>query len=263
MASDGWDPAQYNRFRDERRQPFYDLLSLIEPVGGSRAVDLGCGTGELTVLLHRHLGAIETIGIDRSAAMLADSGRLAGDGLRFELRDIDAFPQPDGDDGTFDVIAANASFHWVDDQPALLTRVTTALRPGGQLAFQVPANFDHPSHTVAASVAAEQPFADALAAADLHPRSVLSPERYATALYQLGFAEQIVRLQVYGHRLGSTTDVVEWVKATLLTPYRENLDPGSYQEFLARYQARLIEVLGEQRPYFYPFKRILCWCRLS
>ena len=37
---------------------------------GARVVDLGCGTGELTVRLHHHVGAVETVGIDRSAEML-------------------------------------------------------------------------------------------------------------------------------------------------------------------------------------------------
>jgi trans-aconitate 2-methyltransferase len=26
-----WDPTQYDRFRDERRQPFYDLMGMVEP----------------------------------------------------------------------------------------------------------------------------------------------------------------------------------------------------------------------------------------
>jgi trans-aconitate 2-methyltransferase len=261
---DAWDPRQYDRFRDQRRQPFFDLLDLLRPIAGGRAVDLGCGTGELTAALHRRLGARETIGIDRSAAMLADCQQWAGDGTRFERRDIADFPAPDGGDGTFDVIAANASFQWVDDHVALLARLRGALAPGGQLAFQVPANFDHPSHTLATSLAAEAPYAAALAGnATSRGREVLAPEAYAAVLHQLGFDEQVVRLQVYGHLLDSTEDVVEWVKGTTLTPYREHLDEPVYEEFVATYRTRLIAALGAQHPYFYPFKRILCWARLG
>jgi trans-aconitate 2-methyltransferase len=35
-----------------------------------------------------------------------------------------------------------------------------------------------------------------------------------------------------------------------------------YQEFVVRYRARLNAALGDRRPYFYPFKRILLWGRL-
>jgi trans-aconitate 2-methyltransferase len=264
MSADSWDPAQYDRFARERRQPFFDLLSLLAPTPGGRVIDLGCGTGELTLALHDHLQAGETLGIDRSAAMLSESGRLAGGGVSFAERDIATFPNPDGSDGEFDVIAANASLHWLDDQVGLLRRLATALRPGGQLAFQVPANFDHVSHVVAASVAQEEPFAAALdAGPEVHQPAVLPPEEYAGILFQLGFCEQSVRLQVYGHVLESSEDVVEWVKGAMLTRYRERLDGPMYEEFVERYRTRLLEALGDQHPYFYPFKRILCWGRVN
>ena len=72
-SSPDWNPAQYERFRDERARPFFDLLDLVQPRPELRVVDLGCGTGELTRELHEQLSARETIGIDNSPAMLAKS----------------------------------------------------------------------------------------------------------------------------------------------------------------------------------------------
>jgi trans-aconitate 2-methyltransferase len=189
--------------------------------------------------------------------MLADAGRVPQAGVSFRRGDIADFPSPR--DRPYDVIAANASLHWVGDHPALMTRLAAALAEHGQLAFQVPANFDHPSHTVAREVAAEDRFACALAGT--RHGGVLTPEAYATTLFALGFAHQHVRLQVFGHVLPASEDVVEWVKGSLLTPYRERLEPPMYEEFLTRYRARLLARIGDQRPYFYPFKRILCWAR--
>ena len=62
--SSAWDPNQYERFKAERAQPFYDLVSLVEREPGMRVIDLGCGTGQLTAWLHSELGASETLGID-------------------------------------------------------------------------------------------------------------------------------------------------------------------------------------------------------
>src|SRR5947199_156210 len=53
---DRWNPEQYERYRDERSQPFFDLLALVEACPAMRVVDLGCGTGELTRVLHQELG---------------------------------------------------------------------------------------------------------------------------------------------------------------------------------------------------------------
>jgi trans-aconitate 2-methyltransferase len=134
------------------------------------------------------------------------------------------------------------------------------LAPRGELAVQVPANFDHVSHTLAADIAGEEPFATAI---DGYIRvfSVLPPEDYATLLFDLGFVAQTVRLQVYGHVLESPDAVVEWVRGTLLTDYESRMPQPLYEEFVARYRARLSAALGDQRPYFYPFKRILLWGR--
>lgn len=263
MAADSWDPAQYQRFQSERRQPFTDLLSLLRPVPGGRVVDLGCGTGELTAALHRHLEAAETLGIDRSESMLAQSDAWAGEGVSFERREIADFAAADADDRAFDVIAANASLQWVPGHLEILPRLKTRLRAAGQLAFQVPANADHPSHAVARALAREEPFATALAGrpgAEQDP--IPPPEDYAVALHRMGFAEQVVRLQVYGHVLRSSGDVVEWVKGTLLTMYRDRLDDDTYAAFMERYRSRLLAELGDIRPYFYPFKRTLCWACL-
>jgi len=259
---DGWSPEQYERFRSERQQPFDDLLTLCHPVEGGRIVDLGCGTGLLTKILHEEMGAEETVGIDSSAAMLARAQSSFGDvpGLSFAQGDIATWL----DEG-LDLVFANASLQWIDDHLNLLARMRTALREDGQLAFQVPANYRHPSHVLAHAVANESPFMDALYGdvPEDRGRFVLSPELYADLLYELGAKDQVVRMEVYGHELESTGEVVEWVMGTLLTPYRKRLSPELFDEFVERYRERLNEELGEREPYFYGFRRILCWARFS
>jgi trans-aconitate 2-methyltransferase len=256
-AVDTWDPGQYQRFAAERAAPFSDLLSLVRPVPGGRVVDLGCGSGELTARLHRRLEAAETLGLDSSPAMLERAVAVAGDGLRFELGDIADFTE-----GGWDVIFSNAALHWLPDQAELLARLVAGLNPGGQLAVQMPANHDHPSHVVAAEVAGVEPFRTALAG--YRRRSpVQPPEWYAELLDRLGLADQHVRLQVYLHRLAARDEVVEWVKGTLLTDYEARMPPALFQQFLATYRERLLPRLDDSRPYRYPFKRLLFWARAA
>jgi trans-aconitate 2-methyltransferase len=259
---EGWNPDQYERFHAERRQPFDDLVGLCAPVPGGKIVDLGCGTGNLTADLHVRLQAAETVGVDSSESMLERAKENHGDvpGLSFVAGSIERWLGHD-----LDLVFANASLQWVDDHLNLLARMRTALTHGGQLAFQVPANFRHPSHALALQVANEAPFIDAL---DEDPpvdrgRYVLTPEIYADLLYELGATKQVVRMQVYGHELDSTADVVEWVMGTLLTPYRTRLSPELFTAFVDRYRERLLEELGDREPYFYGFRRILCWALFS
>ena len=243
-----WSPAQYQRFAEERKQPFLDLVALLERRPRMRVVDLGCGTGELTRELHQTLDATETLGIDDSETMLLKSGHFEGKMLRFERGSVEAFVT----DQPYDLIFSNAALHWVPAHEQLLVRLTNFLAADGQLAIQMPSNDSHPSHRVAAEVAADFGVA-------ARPAHVLEPERYAELLHRLGYKQQHVRLQVYGHALPSTEDVVEWVRGALLTHYEALLTPEKFADFLGEYRTRLMQVLGSERPFFYTYKRILLW----
>jgi trans-aconitate 2-methyltransferase len=258
LSTDTWDPSQYARFSDERSAPFFDLLTLVEPCRGGRVVDLGCGTGELTRALHERTGASATLGIDSSEAMLARSKQYSGGGLSFELEDIADWEPTE----SVDLVFSNAALHWVDDHHQLFARLTAALRSGGQLAVQMPANHDHASHLVAERVASEEPFREALGGY-IRRSPVLLPETYAVVLDRLGYEAQHVRVHVYLHVLAEPGAVVEWVKGTLLTDYKRRLPDSLYEEFLARYRELLLTELGEDRPFRFTFKRLLLWGRLA
>jgi trans-aconitate 2-methyltransferase len=249
---DVWDPQQYERFREERAQPFHDLLALVEARPGMRVADLGCGTGDVTLTLHRRLLARETVGVDNSAAMLAKAPREPG--LRFVQEEIERFAPPE----PFDLIFSNAALHWVSDHGALLTRLTAALAPGGQLAVQMPANDEHPSHATAHELARSQEFRRLLGGFERRP-PLMEPARYAAWLHTLGYARQRVYLQVYGHLLERREQVIEWVRGTLLTDYQKRLQPADFERFLQRYRELLLPQLAEERPFFYTYPRLFLW----
>ncbi len=253
---DSWNPAQYDRFKAERQRPFFDLVEMIEARSGMHVVDLGCGTGELTAALHKRLRAAHTLGIDRSAAMLAKASPRGTTDLAFEQRDIgNQLPR-----AAYELVISNAALHWVPDHEKLLERLTSSLRPEGQLAVQVPANHTEATHRVAAQVAACDPFRSAMDGY-VAPVHVLPPPDYARLLHALGYVRQRVELRVYGHILESRDAVVEWVKGTTLTVYRDRLSDQLYEHFLEEYRGRLFDQLADQRPYFFPFSRILMWAR--
>ena len=258
--TDTWDPAQYDKFQREREQPFFDLLGLVQPQTGMRVLDLGCGTGALTRTLHEQLAASETVGVDRSEKMLAPArAQPQPAALIFEVGTIESLlAQPSS--SRWDLIFSNAALHWVDRHEQLLPRLADALAPGGQLAFQVPAQHDTITHTVAQELTSIQPFASAFGGWR-RSQPVLPPEAYARLLYRSGFRDPKVQLIVYPHVLASREDVVEWVKGTLLTEYKRRLPDQTYDRFVDEYRRRLLAQLEDARPYFFPFKRILCWGR--
>jgi trans-aconitate 2-methyltransferase len=255
-VADAWRPAQYERFRAERTQPFWDLASLVDARPGMRIVDLGCGTGELTAQLHQKLEASETVGVDSSAAMLAKAPQAPG--LRFQQQDIAEFHAA----GAFDLVFSNAALHSVPDHAGLMQRLTAAMAPGGQLAVQMPMTDESVTHRTAYELARTPEFRRLLGG--YQRRTPLpEPSRYAAWLHHLGYVRQHVRVVVYSHLLDSRDEVVEWVRGAMLTEYQKRLPAADWERFLARYRQMLIPQLEDERPYFYTNPRILFWGALS
>ena len=260
MATADWDPDQYERFKAQRAQPFWDLLALVHPGAIDRAADLGCGTGELTIAAAERLGVARMVGIDNSQAMLDRAAARGRVEVEFQFGDIARWTSA----GDHDLVLANAALQWVPDHEAVLERWVAALAPEGQLAVQVPTNHDHPSHLASVHVAGTEPFASALGGdppPDPVASNVLRPERYASTLHELGLFEPHVRLQVYPHVFGSSTEVVEWTKGTSLRRYFKRLPSELHDPFVAAYCDELLARIGERQPYLYTFKRILMWGR--
>ena len=186
-----WDPAAYLRFGSERARPFFDLLTRVQAADPGYVVDLGCGPGNLTALLAARWPEAHVLGVDSSAEMIeaaraersgaapAGVGRATADGSRlaFALADIRSW-QPGR---PVDVITCNAVLQWVPGHLNLLTTWAGWLAPGGWLAFQVPGNFDQPSHTILRDLAASAQWRDLLAGVQLN-RQAMDPADYLDVL---------------------------------------------------------------------------------
>ena len=143
-----WDPDRYLAYADERGRPFLDLIARIDADSPRTVVDLGCGPGNLTGLLAQRWPDADVLGLDSSPEMIA---KAQVPGIRFEVGDLREWVSDDG--GRVDVLVSNATLQWVPGHLELLPRLVDRVVPGGWLAFQVPGNFDEPSHTIRRDIA--------------------------------------------------------------------------------------------------------------
>lgn len=223
-----WDPSQYGLFRDARRRPFFELLARVEEARPARVADLGCGTGDLTRVLAERWPGASVIGVDSSEAMVAAAAQHALPGrLRFELADLARWAPAE----PLDVLLSNAALHWLPDHPALLKRLAGMLAPGGVLAFQVPANFDAPSHRHIDELRERPRFAAKLA-------GVLKGHAETLAAYEghlagLGLAVDAWETS-YLHVLPGEDAVLQWLLGTTLRPVLAALGAEEGEAFLAQ-----------------------------
>ena len=87
-----WNPQQYLSYSSERLRPALDLMARINLDAPQRIVDLGCGPGNVTAILHERWPQAAVTGIENSPEML-DSARKI-DGICWELADVATW-QPD------------------------------------------------------------------------------------------------------------------------------------------------------------------------
>jgi SAM-dependent methyltransferase len=115
-------------FWDHNRQYQKDILNR---AGRRRkALDLGCGSGELTRALALRCGSV--VGIDASGGMIAEAKkRNWGLNIVYETGDAEAYLR--GRKSEFDFIASVAAFHHMDEG-RMLGLCREALVPGGILA---------------------------------------------------------------------------------------------------------------------------------
>jgi trans-aconitate 2-methyltransferase len=241
-----WNPDQYHKFQSERSAPFFDLLKLVSIRPNLKAVDLGCGTGELTKHLAEALPDGNILGLDYSAEMLEKAKKHAATNLRFELGDQTQLT------GSWDLIFSNAALQWSENHEALFPNLFDKLNRGGQIAVQLPSNHDHISHQIIRATADEEPFRSALKGYN-RQSPVLPIERYAEILFKCGAEQIVVFEKVYPHVLENSDAILEWIKGTALVPYLERL--GNDKEGFMDAIRRKLQKALPQNPVFYPFKR--------
>jgi trans-aconitate 2-methyltransferase len=247
-----WDPNQYHKFQAERSAPFFDLLSLVEVRPNLKVVDLGCGTGELTRRLADALPNSNVTGIDSSAHMLEKAAAFANPNLHFEQGDQSQLT------GEWDLIFSNAALHWSENHTVLISDLFRKLKPGGQIAVQIPSNHNHISHQIYRQIASEEPFQSILNGFQRYA-PVLSIDEYARLFFDCGAEDIIVLEKVYPHILEDSDAVVEWISGTALVPYFERL--GEHGEEFVHVIREKMRAAMPERPVFYPFRRTLFLAR--
>jgi trans-aconitate 2-methyltransferase len=259
-----WDPDRYLTYADERGRPFVDLISRIDVADPRTVVDLGCGPGNLTVLLARRWPGASVTGLDSSPQMIEAARRdtlPATAGIEFEVADVrDWVSTGSTTEGAVDVLVSNATLQWVPGHLDLLPSLVAAVAPGGWFAFQVPGNFDEPSHTIRRDLAALPAYAEHTAGAD-HPDSH-DPADYYDVLAGLGCAVDAWET-TYLHVLRGPDPVFTWVSATGARPTLQALPEGLRPEFEAEFKERLAAAYPTRADgtVLLPFRRVFVVAR--
>ncbi len=133
-VADVYDSRHPEIFNDVEQARLASMLARIVPRvagadGSVRALDVGCGTGNLT----RHLLALgaHVTAADLSPKLLDEVARRFGASGGLELQQLNGTDLQPIPDGSFDLVAAYSVLHHVPDYIALVREMARVTRPGG------------------------------------------------------------------------------------------------------------------------------------
>ena len=252
-----WDPDRYLTYADERGRPFVELLARVDAADPATVVDLGCGPGNLTALLVERWPGARVVGLDSSAEMI-EKARATTPAVDFRVADLRDWAT--GADQV-DVLVSNATLQWVPGHLELLPDLVARVKAGGWLAFQVPGNFEEPSHTIRAELAAQAPYAEhttGVAVPGSH-----DPAVYLRALRSLG-CEVDAWETTYLHVLEGADPVFTWVSGTGARPTLQALPDDLRGRFEEEFKRRLRAAYPDRDGrVVLPFRRIFVVAQVS
>ena len=257
-----WDPALYHRFRRYRSEPVEAIFQRLSLNAGENILDLGCGTGEHTVELARGSPGGFATGIDSSPAMVASALELRA-GLDEELRNRVAFHRDDfrnlNSVDTYTVIFSNAALQWTHDQQPVFAASFNALKPGGRLVVQMPANGHEIAQVTLRAMTAELSWRAAIGVDLEEALTVREPDHYRAMLTTLGFIAIDCYYHIFQHPMESPAAVVAWSRATVLRRVLDHLAPDRHDKFLGEFERRLAQAYGTTGELIFPFRRLFLW----
>ena len=251
-----WDAVQYDSVKAPQVDAGKELIALANVKQNDSVLDIGCGTGKLTLELSRLASGGTVVGIDPSGEMLekAKGTSGAGDNIRFMLIPGQSMQFTD----QFDLVFSNSALQWIQEQREVVGLVFRSLRKGGRIAFQLPAKdfcreFFAYTGAVITLLGYEKYFRNWQ-----KPWYLPAKEEYETLLKDTGFKNISVFSKDYRIVFDSIGDVIAWWSSAGLRPFLELLSVRE-QEYFKYAVAMSYESNRTDRGIEFDFRRLFAF----
>jgi malonyl-CoA O-methyltransferase len=126
--------STYDKYADIQKRAASELLGLMREDGFRRILEIGCGTGNYTLLLRERFKNASLKAIDISGKMIEiASEKLKDKSIEFIVADAETIDIR----GDFDCITSNVSFQWFNDLKKTIKKYSAALEEGGTILFSI------------------------------------------------------------------------------------------------------------------------------
>ncbi|MEO6902014.1 MAG: methyltransferase domain-containing protein [Bacteroidia bacterium] len=252
MHKNDWNPEMYLKFDKERIQPSIDLVAQIDYIKPSKIIDIGCGPGNSTQILHQRWPDSTILGSDKSPSMIK---KATSDYPNQKWMLFDA--ENDLIEDKYDIVFSNAVIQWIPNHDRLLKNFSNLLNSHGVLAVQLPLFFDMPLGKLIAEVA-EQPKWDATTVGVKELFTINNASYYYEQLATY-FSEINIWTTNYYHVVESQSAILDMIRSTGLKPYLERIQLNTEK---LEFEAQVLDKIKRDYPLqkngkvLLPFKRL-------
>ena len=230
-----WNAASYHKVSGPQTSWGQKVINRLRVDGDERTIDAGCGSGRLTADLMERIPSGHLIAIDRSWNMLmtarANLRPVFGSRVMFAQVSLPDLPFA----GWADLVFSTATFHWVNDHPALFAGIFKTLRSGGRLHAQCGGGPNlRCARELAKTVMETEPFRPYFEGWP-GPWEYAYPDVTAERLTKAGFVDVDTNLEEAPTTLATEADYREFVTTVIYHPHLERLpDAALKQAFIDR-----------------------------
>ena len=224
-----WDAEKYDSTHAPQIDAGMELIEMAAVKAGDSILDIGCGTGKLTVELARQASKGSVMGIDPSEEMLKKARSVSEEINNIKLFKVAAESMNFA--GEFDLVFSNSAFQWIKEQEKVTAMSYKALKKEGRIAVQLPAKdfcwamMDN-IHSAISANGIESVFSKMES-----PWRFPLKEEFAGFLKDAGFGNINVFYSDYKLLFESINDVLDWGVSAALRPFLAILPENKQERF--------------------------------
>lgn len=251
-----WDAERYDSTKAPQIDAGKELIEMAKVRDTDCILDIGCGTGKLTIELARLASKGSVVGIDSSQEMLEKAMEKSVYFKNVSLLPISVQSMDFAE--RFDLAFSNSVLQWIKEQAEVIGLVYRLLKRGGRIAFQLPAKnfcrefFDYTENAI--TMCGYEKFFIGWESPWYFPIK----EEYEKILRDTGFNNVKIFYRDYRLVFDSINEVFNWWSSAGIRPYLDVL-PEKEQEYFKYAFAMSFENNRTEKGIEFNFRRLFAF----
>ena len=242
LAINLWDAKFYNENSQNQYKLGLKLIDKLQFNQNENILDIGCGTGNLTIKMARNNPTCNIIGIDIDKNMIKEAKinlkKMNLENISFNTIDFIKY-EPSI---KFHLIFSNSAIHWIHDKIAVFQKIKNILTPNGRAGIQIPDTKNLYEITPLLTKPIEELKLYEYFKSWKHPLKRISEKKLTRIIEPIGYSSFKIELMDVPMKFNTFEDLLNYLKSAPLLSIISNIP----ENFKGKYLDSLLFLLKEK-----------------